>query len=59
VGQYIANKSSFESRNYGYPNLSSLLEASELFELRKTGQIIHVRAKAAKAARAKKNARAP
>lgn len=48
VGQYINNKSSFESRNYGYSNLSSLVEASDLFELRKTGQIIHVRARPAK-----------
>jgi len=56
VGQYIANKSSFESRNYGYPNLSSLIEASELFEVRKTGQIIHVRAKTAKAAKKAKKA---
>jgi uncharacterized protein (TIGR00288 family) len=57
VGQYIANKSSFESRNYGYANLSSLVEASELFEVRKTGQIIHVRAKKpAKAAKAAKKA---
>ena len=48
VGQYINNKSSFESRNYGYSNLSSLVEASGLFELRKTGQIIQLRAKPAK-----------
>jgi uncharacterized LabA/DUF88 family protein len=56
VGQYIANKSSFESRNYGYPNLSSLVEASDLFEVRRTGQIIHVRAKAAKAGKTAKPA---
>lgn len=48
VGQHIANKSSFESRNYGYPNLSSLIEASDLFEVRKTGQIVHVRTKPTK-----------
>jgi uncharacterized LabA/DUF88 family protein len=57
VGQYIANKSSFDSRNYGYPNLSSLIEASGLFEIRKTGQIIHVRATRAKAAKAAKSSK--
>lgn len=59
VGQYISNKSSFESRNYGYSNLSSLIEASDLFEVRKTGQIVHVRAKKARNAAKKVSKRAP
>ncbi len=47
VGQYIANRASFDPRNYGYPNLSSLVEASDLFEVRKVHQAVYVRAKAA------------
>lgn len=47
VGQYIANRASFDPRNYGYPNLSSLVEASDLFEVRKVNQVVHVRAKQA------------
>lgn len=32
VGNYIANRGPFDARNYGYPNLSSLIEATEAFE---------------------------
>lgn len=37
VGNYIANQSSFDPRNYGYAKLSKLLEATELFEARDVG----------------------
>ncbi len=33
MGSHISNKTSFDSRNYGYKNLSSLLKAIDLFEL--------------------------
>lgn len=48
VGSYIANRGSFDSRNYGYPNLSSLVEATEAFEMKKLGKIVYVRAKPTK-----------
>ncbi len=35
VGSHIANQSSFDSRNYGYRKLSSLIEATELFDIDK------------------------
>jgi uncharacterized protein (TIGR00288 family) len=35
VGSHISNKSSFDSRNYGYKNLSSLFQAIDLFELKR------------------------
>ncbi len=35
VGAHISNKTSFDSRNYGYKNLSSLLKAIDLFELKR------------------------
>lgn len=35
VGSHISNKTSFDSRNYGYKNLSSLLKAIDLFELKR------------------------
>lgn len=35
VGQHISNKTSFDSRNYGYKNLSSLIKAIDLFELKR------------------------
>lgn len=34
VGSYISNKTSFDSRNYGYRNLSSLFKAIDLFEVK-------------------------
>lgn len=35
VGSHISNKTSFDSRNYGFKNLSSLLKAIDLFELKR------------------------
>ena len=35
VGSHISNKSSFDSRNYGYKNLSSLFQAIDLFEVKR------------------------
>lgn len=35
VGAHIANQSSFDSRNYGYRKLSTLIETTELFEMEK------------------------
>ena len=50
VGSYIANRGSFDARNYGYPNLSSLMEATEAFEMKKLGKIVYVRANPTKSA---------
>ncbi|MFV0477976.1 MAG: NYN domain-containing protein [Parahaliea sp.] len=35
VGSHISNQSSFDCRNYGYKNLSSLIKAIDLFELKR------------------------
>lgn len=35
VGSHISNKTSFDSRNYGYKNLSSLFKAIDLFEIKR------------------------
>ncbi|TCS43659.1 NYN domain-containing protein [Reinekea marinisedimentorum] len=35
VGSHISNKVSFDTRNYGYKNLSSLINAIDLFELKR------------------------
>lgn len=35
VGTHIANQSSFDSRNYGYRKLSTLIETTELFDIEK------------------------
>ncbi|WP_036523610.1 NYN domain-containing protein, partial [Nitrincola sp. A-D6] len=35
VGSHISNKTSFDTRNYGFKNLSSLFKASDLFELKR------------------------
>ncbi len=35
VGSHISNQSSFDSRNYGYRKLSSLIETTELFDIDK------------------------
>ncbi len=45
VGQYIANRASFDPRNYGYPNLSSLIEAIDLFDVRRDNKLVYVRNK--------------
>ena len=47
VGSHISNQGSFDSRNYGYRKLSDLIEATGLFEVRKEGQSLSVRAKQA------------
>lgn len=43
VGSHIRNQTSFDERNYGYRNLSSLIEATELFELKREGQVVEIR----------------
>ena len=43
VGQYLVNRSSFTSKNYGYSTLKPLIVATELFELHQDGH--HLRAK--------------
>ncbi|HEY7772561.1 MAG TPA: NYN domain-containing protein [Marinagarivorans sp.] len=35
VGSHISNKTSFDSRNYGFKNLSSLVKAIDLFEVKR------------------------
>jgi uncharacterized protein (TIGR00288 family) len=35
VGSHISNKTSFDTRNYGYKNLSSLIKAIDLFDLKR------------------------
>lgn len=35
VGSHISNKTSFDTRNYGYKNLSSLVKAIDLFKLKR------------------------
>jgi uncharacterized LabA/DUF88 family protein len=35
VGAHISNTTSFDSRNYGFKNLSSLIKAIDLFELKR------------------------
>ena len=37
VGTQIANKASFDARNYGYATLSKLLTATQAFEMRDEG----------------------
>lgn len=43
VGAHIRNQSSFDERNHGYGKLSTLLEATDLFEIRRTDMVVHVR----------------
>ncbi|NZA25278.1 NYN domain-containing protein [Luteimonas sp. SJ-92] len=45
VGSHIRNQTSFDERNYGYRNLSALIEATGLFELRREGQMVEIREK--------------
>ena len=45
VGNQIGNQASFDPRNYGYRKLSDLVDATDLFEIRRTGQIVLVRDK--------------
>ena len=53
VGSHLGNQGSFDARNYGYPNLSGLIEAVDLFELRREGQLVHVRERSNEPARVK------
>ncbi|MBA2239191.1 MAG: NYN domain-containing protein [Lysobacter sp.] len=52
VGSQVSNQASFDPRNYGYRKLSDLIEATELFELRRDNQIIWIRDKGGAKARA-------
>jgi uncharacterized protein (TIGR00288 family) len=45
VGSQIGNQASFDSRNYGYRKLSDLIEATELFEVRRQDLTVLVRDK--------------
>ncbi|WP_133000296.1 NYN domain-containing protein [Luteimonas arsenica] len=64
VGSHIGNQGSFDPRNHGYRKLSDLIEAIELFEVRRQGQVIEVRNRSLRGggrrqAAAKGNADAP
>jgi uncharacterized protein (TIGR00288 family) len=43
VGGHIGNHTSFDARNYGYAKLSALVEAIDLFEVRRSERGMHVR----------------
>jgi uncharacterized protein (TIGR00288 family) len=45
VGNQVANQASFDPRNYGYRKLSELIEASELFEVRRDHKVVLIRDK--------------
>ncbi len=45
VGNQIGNQASFDARNYGYRKLSDLIEATELFDVKRQNQIVLVRDK--------------
>ena len=51
VGNQIANRASFDSRNYGYRKLSDLIAATGLFEVKRAGKASAVRALPRKGAR--------
>ncbi len=71
VGSHVSNQGSFDSRNFGYRKLSDLIEATGLFEVRRQGLNIELRARgrgaasggarpnAAEAGKAGKRAKAP
>ncbi len=54
VGNQIANRASFDSRNYGYRKLSDLIKEIGLFELKKVGKVQTVRALPRKSARSER-----
>jgi len=59
LGNQIGNQASFDPRNYGYKKLGDLIEASQLFELRREGNKVLVRDKrTAKQARPVRQAKA-
>jgi uncharacterized protein (TIGR00288 family) len=43
VGNQIGNQASFDPRNYGYRKLSDLIEATDLFEVKRQNQIVLIR----------------
>ncbi len=43
IGSQVSNQASFDSRNYGYRKLSDLIEATELFEVKRDNQIVWIR----------------
>ncbi|MGH2394408.1 MAG: NYN domain-containing protein [Candidatus Limnocylindria bacterium] len=45
VGNQIGNQASLDPRNYGYRKLSDLIEATELFEVKRQNQIVLIRDK--------------
>jgi hypothetical protein len=54
VGNQIGNQASFDPRNYGYRKLSDLVDATELFEVKRDGQIVLVRDKPTQKATARR-----
>ena len=53
VGNYIANRTSFDPGNYGYGKLKGLIKAIGLFEMREEGKQVSVRALPKKTTKAK------
>jgi hypothetical protein len=45
VGSQIGNQASFDPRNHGYRKLSDLIDATELFEVKRQNQMVLVRDK--------------
>lgn len=43
VGSHISNKTSFDTRNYGFRSLSALFRSVDLFELKRSGNVYLVR----------------
>jgi uncharacterized protein (TIGR00288 family) len=43
VGNQIGNQASFDPRNHGYRKLSDLIEATELFEIKRQNQVVLIR----------------
>jgi uncharacterized protein (TIGR00288 family) len=43
VGGQIGNQASFDARNFGYRKLSDLIEATDLFEVKRQNQIVLIR----------------
>ncbi len=58
VGSHLGNQGSFDPRNYGYRSLSALIDAVDLFEVRRDGQKVLVRERPAAKARPSRTRRA-
>ena len=56
VGSHLGNQGSFDPRNYGYRNLSALIDAIDTFEARREGQSVLIREKPKSGPRARKRA---